>query len=84
MLFDPYFKPYKEATIKRVFYFHKNIKRDKDNFNARCKCLTDGVKDAGVLEDDDKITWLPTEIHTGPNLKEHLEYHFYKLSYGEI
>lgn len=85
------FEPYKSATIKRVFYFNQNRRRDKDNAEASCKCITDGlvqkIKDGAVVEkgilfDDNLITWLPTEFIINPELdRSYLEYHFYKLEY---
>ena len=68
------------ATIKRVFYFKDNRRRDKDNFNAMTKSVTDGLVDANLLVDDDKITWLPTDFITDKHIIPRLEYHIYKLA----
>ena len=71
---------FKEATIKRVFYFKDNRRRDKDNFDAMTKAVSDGMVDSGLLLDDDQITWMPTEFIIDKEKDSHLEYHIYSLS----
>ena len=53
--------PWPEATIQLTFYFARNGRRDPDNLLASAKAAFDGLRDAGVLMDDDKITHLPVE-----------------------
>jgi Holliday junction resolvase RusA-like endonuclease len=60
----PFKKPLLEtAEIKRVFFFKVNRRRDPDNLDASTKAYIDGLRDAGLLADDDKITYLPTEVN---------------------
>ncbi len=71
---------YEKATIKRVFYFKDKRRRDSDNFDAMTKSVTDGMRDSGLLKDDDQITWLPTEFIVDKDTRPRLEYHLYDLS----
>lgn len=80
-LLNPKFEPFRKATIKRVFYFRLKRRRDHDNLNSMCKCITDGIIDSGILIDDDLITWLPTEINVDHKGIQSLEYHFFNLEY---
>lgn len=82
LLTSSLFEPYLKATIGLKFHFKDNRRRDHRNFEGRCKAYDDGIVDAGILKDDDKITWLPTEFIINPELdRSYLEYHFYKLEY---
>lgn len=51
--------PWDSATIQLNFYFQRAGRRDPDNLLAWCKSAFDGLRDAGVLTDDDEITHLP-------------------------
>ena len=51
--------PWDRATIELTFFFQREGRRDPDNLLASCKAAFDGLRDAGVLTDDDKITHLP-------------------------
>lgn len=76
------FEPYRSATIGLKFYFKDNRRRDHRNFEGRCKSYDDGIVDSGILIDDDKLTWQPTEFIINSELEHsYLEYHFYKLEY---
>ena len=81
-VYNPEFVPYRAATIRRVFHFRGNQRRDKDNFEAMTKGTTDGIRDSGLMSDDDNIIWLPTlmlnDIKKGS--REYLEYEIYSLS----
>ena len=71
---------FKNAIIKRVFYFKNNIRRDKDNFEGRTKAVSDGLVDAKIIVDDNRIIWLPTDFIIDPCLiTDKLEYHIFKL-----
>ena len=43
-------KPYKKARVKITIYFSINRRRDTDNYP--CKELIDGLRYAGIIEDD--------------------------------
>ena len=47
------------ASIQAVFYHPQRRRRDHDNLAASLKSAVDGLVDAGLLADDDQITWLP-------------------------
>lgn len=40
------------ATMQATFNFHRNGRRDKDNFAAMLKPVADALMDAGVIVDD--------------------------------
>ena len=54
------------ARIKATFWLgtrgHKN---DSDNLIGWLKASIDGLRDAGILADDDSVTWLPPEQKYG-------------------
>ena len=82
LLTSSFFEPYLRATIGLKFYFRDNRRRDHRNYEGMCKAYDDGLVDSGILKDDDKITWQPTEFIINPELdRSYLEYHFYKLEY---
>ena len=51
--------PWQAATIQLTFFHSSARRRDPDNLLASCKAAFDGLRDAGVLTDDDQITHLP-------------------------
>ena len=51
--------PWREATIQLTFFKPTKRRSDPDNMLASCKCYFDGLRDAGILLDDDRITHLP-------------------------
>lgn len=55
--------PWRSATIQLTFYHKDARRRDTDNLLASCKAAFDGLRDAGVLTDDDQITHLPVIRH---------------------
>ena len=61
-----------EATVQVTFYFRDRRRRDPDNLAASLKAAWDGLRDAGVLADDDKLTHLPLRVATdrdGPRVR---------------
>ena len=51
--------PWAAATIQLTYYHKDARRRDPDNLLAQMKSGYDGLRDAGVLTDDDEITHLP-------------------------
>ena len=51
-----------EVTARATFHFPDRRRRDSDNLAALLKPVWDGLVDAGLLIDDDRITHLPVEI----------------------
>ena len=51
-----------EVTARATFHFPDRRRRDTDNLAALLKPVWDGLVDAGLLIDDDRITHLPVEI----------------------
>jgi len=51
-----------EVTARATFHFPDKRRRDTDNLAALLKPVWDGLVDAGLLVDDDRITHLPVEI----------------------
>ena len=54
------------ATARLTFHFPDNRRRDPDNLLARSKALFDGLVDAQLLVDDNKVTHLPVGIVHDP------------------
>ncbi len=53
--------PWRAATVQCRFYFAQNRRRDADNLLASMKSAFDGLRDSGVLVDDDRLTHMPVE-----------------------
>jgi Holliday junction resolvase RusA-like endonuclease len=53
--------PWEAATVQATFYFAQNRRRDADNLLASLKAAFDGLRDSGVLADDDQLTHLPVQ-----------------------
>ena len=51
-----------DATVLATFYFNTKRERDGDNLIAWIKAGIDGLVDAGVFEDDNRIKYLPVVI----------------------
>ena len=51
-----------EVTARATFHFPDKRRRDTDNLAALLKPIWDGMVDARLLIDDDRITHLPVEI----------------------
>ncbi len=51
-----------EVTARATFHFPDKRRRDTDNLAALLKPVFDGFVDAGLLTDDDRVTYLPVEI----------------------
>ena len=66
-----------KVQIRPVFYFKTNRRRDGDGLIAWIKAAIDGIKDAGVIEDDstDHIEWLDPQVGkdaSNPRLELHI------------
>lgn len=59
-------KPWKSASVLLRFTFADKRARDRDGLLSMAKAYIDGVADAGVVENDSQMTFLPVEI-TSPN-----------------
>lgn len=51
--------PWRSATTQATFYHKDSRRRDRDNLLASIKAGFDGLRDAGLLIDDDELTHLP-------------------------
>lgn len=59
--------PWKSATV-RIRWYHKTMRfPDKDNALGWLKCAWDGLEDAGVVENDRDMTYLPVEMAKDKN-----------------
>jgi len=54
-----------EATIQATFRFTTARRRDPDNCLAALKAAFDGLRDAGLIADDNRLTHLPVVIGRG-------------------
>ena len=54
--------PLRAATLEATFFVKTHRRRDPDNLLASLKPLVDGLVDAGVLVDDDRLTFAPPGI----------------------
>jgi Holliday junction resolvase RusA-like endonuclease len=54
--------PLKAAIVEATFFVKVRRRRDPDNLIASLKPLLDGLVDAGVLVDDDRLTIAPPEV----------------------
>jgi len=50
------------ASIEATFYFPTVRRRDPDNCLAALKAAFDGLRDAGVIADDNRLTHLPIRV----------------------
>jgi crossover junction endodeoxyribonuclease RusA len=50
-----------EATVAYTFHFRDCRRRDRDNLLASCKAVTDGLADAGLVDNDAAFTFLPVQ-----------------------
>lgn len=53
---------WKRATAQATFYVKVNRRRDADNALASLKPVFDGLRDAGVIDDDSGLVHLPVEF----------------------
>lgn len=53
--------PLEAATVQCRFFFAQKRRRDADNFESRMKAGWDGLVDAKVFQDDNRLTHLPCE-----------------------
>ena len=51
--------PWRRAKTQVTFYHRAPARRDSDNLGASLKACWDGLRDAGLLVDDDQLTHLP-------------------------
>lgn len=56
---------WKRATVKAMWYFPDARRRDHDNLMASCKAYFDGLRDAGIIEDDSGLTHEAPEFYKG-------------------
>ena len=66
-----------KVQIRPVFYFKTNRRRDGDGLIAWIKAAIDGIKEAGVIEDDstEHIEWLDPQVGKdagNPRLELHI------------
>jgi crossover junction endodeoxyribonuclease RusA len=54
--------PLTEATLYCRFYFGTRRRRDADNLLASMKAAFDGLRDAGVVQDDSQFTHWPVSM----------------------
>lgn len=54
--------PIREAILEATFFVKTRRRRDPDNLIGSLKPLIDGLVDAGVLVDDDRLTIAPPEV----------------------
>jgi Holliday junction resolvase RusA-like endonuclease len=56
-------KPYwRTATVQATFYKpDARVKSDADNSISSLKAVMDGIQDAGLIANDQGLTWLPTK-----------------------
>lgn len=52
---------WKRATVRAVFAFRTNRRRDRDNLIAWLKSAFDGLADSGLIDNDSGLTHLPPE-----------------------
>ncbi len=60
---------WKRASVQLAWTFPDKRKRDQDNLLARCKAYFDGLRDAGLIDDDSGLTHLPMTIEKGDEAK---------------
>jgi Holliday junction resolvase RusA-like endonuclease len=60
---------WKRASVQLAWTFTDTRKRDQDNLLARCKAYFDGLRDAGLIDDDSGLTHLPMTIEKGAEAK---------------
>lgn len=53
---------WKTATVRCLFYFRAERRRDADNLLASMKTYFDGIVDSGLLDDDSGLTHLPVFV----------------------
>ena len=62
---DRSYPPLLESATVLFRWYHRTAHRiDPDNIIATMKSAIDGLNDAGVFDDDNKITYLPSEQFT--------------------
>lgn len=60
---------WKRASVQLAWTFEDARKRDHDNLLARCKAYFDGLRDAGLIDDDSGLTHLPMTVSKGDEAK---------------
>jgi len=53
--------PWPGAAVQLFYWFSRDGKRDPDNLLAWAKSAIDGVRMAGLFQDDDQIIYLPVK-----------------------
>ena len=65
VIIDGGYPPLYETAMVLFRWYHRTPHRiDPDNIIATMKSAIDGLNDAGVFDDDNKITYLPPEQFT--------------------
>lgn len=54
--------PWRKARILATFYHPAPNRRDPDNMLASLKAAFDGLRDARIIADDDRLTHLPPQL----------------------
>lgn len=55
-------KPMLDKAVVQVEFYHKTSRlQDSDNIIASLKAAIDGLTSAGILNDDNNLTWLPVK-----------------------
>ena len=58
-------KPFAACSIRAEFYFKQRRRRDPDNLIAWLKSAFDGLRDAGIIVDDWRVTHEPPIVSIG-------------------
>lgn len=53
---------WRSAEVRWTWYLPDRRRRDPDNLAASCKSLWDGLRDAGILADDDRLVIHPPTL----------------------
>lgn len=64
--------PLRAATVTPRFYSNSRQTRDRDNALASLKAAFDALQDAGLVENDSNLTYLPVEFHRDPDRRVEL------------
>ena len=72
--------PVPSVQIHRKFFFKTNRRRDKDNMNASCKAINDGMVDSGLIVDDygENIVWQDSTLRVEKEIPH--EFIYYEIT----
>jgi Holliday junction resolvase RusA-like endonuclease len=74
---------WKSANVRCVFTFGDKRPRDKDNLLASMKAYFDGLADAGIIENDSQLIYLPVEITAPDRLQKRVVIHIEQTEASE-